>query len=103
MITIEPKEENNETVDIFELEGETYSIPKKPRANVLLRYMREVREEGEEKASSRLLESMLGEEAYEALLNCDYLTVDDFQAIMLEVQQHVMGQVEESGKGDKSS
>lgn len=94
MIKIENNATNNETVDLFELEGKVYTIPAKPRASLVLRYMKSVREHGEEYASSEMLEGLLGKDNYAVLESCEHLTIGDFQAIMEEAQRVVMGNVE---------
>lgn len=99
MIKIERTSKEEEFVDLFELDGKVYQIPAKPRAALVLRYLKSVRAHGEEYASSELLEGLLGEENYKALESCEYLTMEDFQAIMLDAQKVVMGGIEDaSGK-----
>lgn len=87
--------ESSDTVDLFKLGGKTYTIPAKPHASVALRYLRDLRKHGEEHAMSVLLESVLGEEGYEALIEAN-LSFEQFQMVVLAVQKHLMGAMEDS-------
>lgn len=84
------------TVPLFVLDGKTYSIPAKPKANITLKYLKQVRTVGEDVAAGELLEGLLGTDGYEALMNHDDLTMEQFQQVMLAAQQHVLGAIEEA-------
>lgn len=94
------KPENDERIVLFKLDGEEYSIPKKPRANMALKYLRLTREHGERRAGAFLLEDLLGTENYEALMNYDDLTQEQLEHVMEIAQMHVLGEIEEAGKDD---
>ena len=83
-----------EKVELFSLNGVSYSIPKKPRVNVALRYLKMAREEGTEAASAFLLESLVGEEAYKALMDFDDLTQETLGQIAEAAQKHTLGGLE---------
>lgn len=87
-----------ETVVLFEIDGEAYSIPKKPRLNVALRYLKMVRESGPEAAQAYLLEELVGEAGYEALMNYDDLDQETLGAIAEAAQKITLGGLE-SPKG----
>lgn len=90
------KVDETETVPLFVLDGKTYTIPAKPKANITLKYLRNIRTMGEDIAAGELLEGLLGSEGYEALMNHDDLTMDQFQQVMLAAQKHVLGAIEEA-------
>lgn len=79
------------TVELFELNGTTYSIPAKPKAHLSVRYLFQVRDLGEDVASANLLASVLGEDGFRALSDYEDLTPDDFKQIMEAVKEVVMG------------
>ncbi|MGR4847913.1 hypothetical protein [Streptomyces sp. LARHCF252] len=83
-----------ERVPLFIIEGVTYSVLKKPRPNIGLRYMRVLKEEGQEIAVAGLLEAMLGKEAFVALTECEDLTEEEFEEIMNLVQKLALGNKE---------
>lgn len=96
VLALSSKKDNNEAkmVDIFEIDGTTYQIPAKVRVNISLKYMRNIRKYGQEYAAGELLEDMLGEKAYEALMNYDDLTAEDLEAVMSAVQEVALGGLE---------
>lgn len=93
-------EDSTEMVELFTLNDQTYSIPKKPKANIALRYLREARTLGEDVAAGNLLEAVLGEEGYTALMDYEDLTMKDLQSIMLIAQKVVMGGIEDAAGND---
>lgn len=99
MIKLESSKKTDvEMIDIFEIDGKTYQIPAKAKVNVSLKYMKNVRKHGAEYAAGELLEDMLGEDAYDALMNYDDLTAEDLNAVMEAVQKVALGDMEKVGK-----
>lgn len=98
-MTVELKRRDDaeqEKVDLFTIDGQTYSIPAKPRANIALKYLRNVRVEGQDFAAGVMLEDLLGEEGYTALMEYDDLTMEDLNAIMMAAQKVLLGAIEDS-------
>lgn len=93
-------ESETETVELFTLNGKTYSIPNKARINVALRYLDEARNKGQDMAAAYLLETLIGREGYEALMDYDDLTPELFQTVVLAAQKVVLGGLE-GPKGKK--
>jgi len=91
-------DEDTEMVEIFEIDGRGYSIPSRAKVNEVLRYLRTLRKENEDVANAELLERMLGEDAYEALMEFEGLTQENLKEIMAIVQHVVMGPAETAGK-----
>lgn len=79
-----------DTEPLFELDGVTYSIPKRVGANVALRVMARFEQAGEVSAQIHMLRTVLGAEAFDALMGCDDLTPEQFEAISDRVQDLVL-------------
>lgn len=89
-----------EHIDLFTLDGHTYTIPAKPSASITLRYLKNLRTQGENHAAGVLLEDLLGEDGYNALMNYEDLTMEQLQHVLAAAQKHMLGAIEESGKGE---
>lgn len=89
-----PAEPTQERIELFSINGRSYSIPKRPGPNVALRYLRDVRRHGREHALAGILEAMLGTEGMDALADYDDLTDEDMDAVMAAVERHVLGPLE---------
>lgn len=87
-------EEVEERVVIFHLNGTDYSVPKKPRINLGLKFSYERRAFGTDVAVSSLLRAMLGDEGFDALMGYDGLTEDDLEAITTICSRAAMGKLE---------
>jgi len=92
---------NAPRVTLFEYEDEdgnvtVYTVPEKPGPNVTLKFLNELRKSGNEMfASMSLLESMLGKEKYDELLEIEDLEDDDLAAILEAVVKLAMERAEE--------
>ena len=87
-----------ERVALFIIDDVEYTVLKKPRPNIGLKYMRVLKEQGQEIAIAGLLEDMLGREGYVALTECEDLTEEEFEAVMALVQKLALGDREATGK-----
>jgi hypothetical protein len=94
LIEIVTDESPAEMMDLFSIDGRVYQIPASVSASMALRVLDNARREGMESAMSKALEELLGEEAYQALLECRSLKTEHLQQIMDVVQVHVMGDLE---------
>lgn len=83
---------------LFYVDEEEYSIPKRVGRNHGLRYLRTMRRQGEAIAAQELLEILIGEDGYEALMECEDLTDEDLDKIMTRLRDMALGEVEEKGK-----
>lgn len=83
-----------EQVELFSLDGQMYSIPAKPKVNIALKYLRLVRQQGQEVAAGWLLEELLGTEAYEALMDFEDLTEEQLETVMMVAQTAILGAME---------
>jgi len=89
-------------IELFSLDGVAYTIPAKPRVNLALRYLWHAKQYGEDRAAADLLESLLGAEGFEALVNYDDLTGEQFEAIMAAATKYTLGALED-GTGKSGS
>lgn len=94
-----PVEEEQKFVPIFTVDDKEYELWTNPPASVGLRYLRMVREEGTESSAVWLLEQMIGEDGYEALMNLPDLKAGDLERIMKICKEYSMGD-EEGGAGN---
>jgi hypothetical protein len=77
---------NAKRVEIFELDGITYSMPAAPRAEVALEYLDLMNGQGEDAAAYYLITECLGVDAFRALKAVKGLTDEDFDGIMTRVR-----------------
>lgn len=75
------------TVDVFELDGTTYSMPRVERADVALRYLEISNDEGEDAAAHYLITETLGADALAALAGVVGLESKQFDAVMKTVRR----------------
>jgi hypothetical protein len=83
-------------VELFSLDGVPYTIPAKPRVNLALRYLWHAKQYGEDRAAAELLESLLGADGFEVLVNYDDLTTEQFDAIMTAATKYTLGALEDT-------
>jgi hypothetical protein len=81
----------------FTINGTVFSVPVEVKAQVAIRYMDHCRKKGENWGLSWLLETILGEQAYEALLEFDDLEDEQLIAIAKIVQSKVIGDAAPKG------
>lgn len=67
------EEAATDRVEVFSLDGETYTAPASPGSAFALQYLAFKREHGEDAAVDWLLRKMLGEGGYAALVGFDRL------------------------------
>jgi hypothetical protein len=81
-------------VVLFYIDDRPYSIELKPGVNVGLKYLHLVRTVGENQAMGYLLEKLLGAEGYEALMNYDDLTPEQFEKVCDVASKLTLGALE---------
>lgn len=101
VIELSSKPKSEDRVPLFSIDGEVYSIPRTVPQGVALEFLRISRMQGENVALQRLLERLLGSEAYEALEQSPDLDEDKMQRIADMAQKIAFGNAEvKEGKGD---
>lgn len=102
-LTSKVTEEKADMVDLFSIDDKVYQVPAKPRVNVALKYLTNVKELGNAVAEMQLLEDLLGEEGYRALSEFDGLTAADLSAVSEAAARLVLGALEDAGEGNGES
>jgi len=95
--------ESVERVELFSIDDVTYTIPNKVRVNVQLKYLYTLKTEGEMAATYEVLHELLGDDGYQALMNYDDLTEEDFNDVVQVAQKIVMGESEGKAQGKTGS
>lgn len=85
-------------VPLFYLSDTEYRIPTRVPQGAVLEFLRLQRTEGEMAAGQRLLERLLGTDAYTALEQSDEVTDEHLRHILQLVVNHAAGVVVEPGK-----
>lgn len=75
-----------------------YSIPRKVAPALVFEFVRLSREEGDVVATYRVLQRLLGPEAYTAFEQSEDIDADAMEQISAAVMHHLTGKVEEAGK-----
>ncbi len=89
-----------EMVPLFYIDDVEYKAPARFPVNIALKYLRMTRKEGQDNAVSWLLEKVLGEEGYDALMDYDALTAEQLEGVVKLVTSRVVGALE-SPKGTR--
>lgn len=85
---------DTEMVDLFSVDGMVYQVARKPRLNVTLRYLGELRRRGEMFAGMQLLEDLLGEKGYTALMEYEGLTTENLNEVLMAAATLALGSLE---------
>lgn len=93
----------NNLVTLFTLDGVEYKVPEKPSAALMQRFFRDVRKYGRSAAAAMLLDTMIGEEALNALSESPDVTDEDMAAIYTIVTHLAFGKVSSGGRGPDPS
>ncbi|MFD9223818.1 hypothetical protein ACFWDI_28395 [Streptomyces sp. NPDC060064] len=84
---------------LFYVDDQEYSIPKRVGRNHGLRYLRTMRKQGEALAAQELLEVLIGEDGYTALMECEDLEDEQLDKIMTRLRDMALGEVEDETEG----
>jgi hypothetical protein len=93
-----PEGEEAPPIAVFSIDGEVHTMPSRVPASMALEALDMFRHQGEMAATAWMLEEVLGTESYDALKACRALTGEHLKAIMDKVTEHVMGNLEATGK-----
>lgn len=85
-------------VTLFTIDETEYTVPRRPRPNLALRFMWESKTVGEDEAGMNLLIALVGDEGFQALMNYEPLTTEEFEKIMAIATELAMGALESTGK-----
>jgi len=84
----------DERIPAFSINGKVYSINRRPKVNKALRYVHLARTRGSEIAIDFMLETLLGTEGYQALMDFDDLTEENLQQVVEAASKIMTGAVE---------
>jgi hypothetical protein len=93
-LTTKEEAEPIEMVTLFEIDDTPYQVPKNPSPTVGLRYLKICKVEGAEAGAYFLLSCMLGEQGYDALMEYDQLTQDQYDFILTAAVRIATGKTE---------
>ena len=93
-------ESEDDRIVVFTLNGVDYSIPRRVNMSIGLRFIRDRARFGSDVAIVNLMEEMLGEDGYNALLSYDGVTDKDFETITEVLSRAAMGKLEAQKKAD---
>lgn len=93
-------EEEQKFEDLFTINGKAYQLWVNAPASVGLTYLKMVRTKGAESAAVWIMEQMIGEDGYEALMNYPKLKEKDVKRIMDIVKEYAMANEEDSAAGN---
>lgn len=99
VVRIKSGQGSGERLPLFYIDDELFTIPKRPRPNIGLKYLKTLRTSGNaEMATAVLLNSMLGDGAYDALSDCDELEVPQLEEIVTIAKNTALGGLEQPTK-----
>jgi hypothetical protein len=96
------EETTEDRVPLFSIDGTTYDIPTEIKPHVALKYLWLLKERGSDYATAWLMETVLGKDGFQALVNYEQLTPAQFNAIKDAVQEAALGATEDRGKAQKA-
>lgn len=94
LVELSSETPEEERVPLFKIDEQVYTVPKFVPQGMALEFVRLNRLQGETVAAVRLLERMLGPEAYEALEQCPTLDDVKMQKILDMAQKLAFGKAE---------
>lgn len=83
-------------IPFFVIGDETYYVPKVIPKNIAIKALEIFRNEGEVAIASWLCVEVLGEDAYEALRDCDDMTDADLEWVFDELSTRALGPLEKA-------
>lgn len=95
--------EDTATIDVFSIDGKVYTIPDKVRPSLTLRYLYVARTQGVGIAENWLAETMLGTDAFLALINLDNLDSEDYNKVIAVAKSVAFGEVRPKGQESNGS
>jgi hypothetical protein len=90
-----------EYLTLFEIDDKEYQVPKNPSPTVGLKFLHIMKTEGSQAAAYFMLTTMLSPEGYEALMNYDKLTQEQYDFVLSAAVRIATGKTERP-KGKQS-
>jgi hypothetical protein len=79
---------------LFTVDGVDYTIPRKPPANQVIKYLWQTKQFGHDHAIIQLLEDLAGRPAVLALMGHEDLTYEELSDVLATVRKATLGAVE---------
>jgi hypothetical protein len=99
-IRISRKAKKDDGIVLFYLDDQPYTIPSRVSQGTALEFLRLARTMGEDAAAQRVLERLLGPDAYRELEQSDDIDGEAMEQILRAVVHHIAGPADDGGKGD---
>jgi len=87
---------DKEKIPFFVIGETTYYVPKVIGQNIALKALEVFRNEGDYAIANWLVEEVLGEDAYEALRDCEDITPEDLEWLFDELSKRALGPMEKA-------
>jgi len=93
-LSTKTKKKTVEYVDLFEIDDVTYQVPRRPSPTVGLKFLHIMKHEGQEEAAYYMLTTMLGQEGYDALMNYEDLSQEQYDFVLTAAIRIATGKTE---------
>ena len=90
------KKRDEEKIPFFEIDDVVYYVPKQIPQNIAIKALEVFRDEGELAIASWLCQEVLGDDAYEALRDCEDITPQDLEWLFDELSKRALGPMEKA-------
>lgn len=80
-------------VPLFELDGEVFTIPDPIPASYAAKFLKRLRDMGENMAAILTVDELLGPDTISALAECEEITQEEMQLIFNELRDRLIGSV----------
>ena len=87
---------SKERIPFIEIDGTVYTVPKIIPKNIAIKALEIFRNEGDMAIASWLCQEVLGDEAYDALYNCEDMTDEDLKWVFDELSDRALGPLEKA-------
>ena len=81
---------DEERVPLFYIDDTEYTVPKKVRPNVVIKYLNDVIDRGPEFALASAMDEVLGTDAMQALGDCESVTDEQMDQIMSLIEKMML-------------
>ncbi len=92
-------DQDEKKIPLFSLDGVIYSVPERVSMTVTLRCLEDLSLYGQEIAVMTAVRAHMGQEAWDALKTCDYLSEEQFSTILGTVMKLIQGGMEKVTAG----
>jgi hypothetical protein len=87
---------DEEREPLFFIDETEYTIPKRIRPNIVVQYLQDTYDKGQEFALAAAMREVLGADAMEALAECEAVTDEQMDQLMDIIERKLMAQMKRS-------